>query len=92
MVNSNVNVSRNVSCTGRKHGFVYWVLRCLDTCVCVCVYRVLLRYDYVFQWHRCRYTFGNLCFIIKDTYMKHKWNERISKEIVIESDFKDNKI
>lgn len=37
-----------VSCTGRKHGFVYWVLR-------VCVLYVLLRYDYVFQWHRCRY-------------------------------------
>lgn len=23
--------------------------------VCVCVLYVLLRYDYVFQWHRCRY-------------------------------------
>lgn len=61
-------VARAVS-TGLCIGFYVVSIR---LCVCLCVYRGLLRYDYVFQWHRCRYTFGNLCFIIKDTYMKHK--------------------
>lgn len=42
-------VARAVS-TGLCIGFyVDWV------CGCVCVLYVLLRYDYVFQWHRCRY-------------------------------------
>lgn len=65
-----------VSCTGRKHGFVYWVLRCLGMCVCcMCCYVTITYFNGIVV-----VTFGNLCFIIKDTYMKHKWNERISKD------------
>lgn len=63
-------VARAVS-TGLCIGFhVVWIRLCV--CVCVYIMDCYVTITYFNGIVVVVYTFGNLCFIIKDTYMKHK--------------------